>query len=253
MGRRDAPEELVNFLQLCQRASVECGAGASQDITVALPTVVGATGALGRIVGWVGDAFSDIQCDHDDWDWMLSSNILGAGISFATVAGRFTYPLGTGTGTVGVDPETFGKWKRGTFRNFTTTNSFRDEIMMADTPYDLWRDQYMFGAQRSVTTRPIAIAIGPDKSLNLGPPPTALYTVTGDYFMAPSTMVNDADLPVGLPTRFHMLIVYRAMMKYGAYEAATEVYQRGSEENAGMYAQLQARYAPEITWGGALA
>jgi hypothetical protein len=111
----------------------------------------------------------------------------------------------------------------------------------------------MFGAQRTVQTRPVVVAVGPDQSLNLGPPPNGLYTVTADYFVAPSVMVLDTDIPLGLPTRFHMLIVYRAMMKYAGYESAPEVYQRGSEESARMRAQLMAVRAQRIGFGGALA
>jgi hypothetical protein len=228
---------------------------------------VGATGSVGRVVNWVNDAWNDIQCLHDDWDWMRSSNLLGAGVSFSTVSGQASYPLGlnvsdfggdfvgdfAGSGAVGVDPALFGKWDIDTFRCFTTAIGFLDEMWLDDIPFDAWRNYYMYGAQRNVKTRPVVIAVGPDQSLNLGPPPNGLYTITGDYFVAPTLMVNDTDIPVGLPARFQMLIVYRAMMKYGAYEAATEVSQRGSEENARVYAQLQAVRAPRFSFGSALA
>jgi hypothetical protein len=104
-----------------------------------------------------------------------------------------------------------------------------------------------------VQTRPISIAVGPDQSLNMGPPPDGTYTITGDYFVAPSLMVNDTDIPVGLPTRFHLLIVYRAMIKYSGYESAPEVEQRGSMESARMMANLMAVRAPRLHFGGALA
>ena len=243
----------MNYLQLCQRAAQECGVATGQAIQTALPTVTTAVGSLARICNWVNDSWSDIEMDHDDWDWMRSSNILGQGIAFQTVAGQPSYPLGTGPGTVGVDPELFGKWDRETFRNFTTTVGFRNEMFLDAIPFDTWRDSYMLGAMRTVKTRPVTIAVGPDQSLNLGPPPNDQYTIAGDYFVAPSQMVADTDIPIGLPTRFHMLIVYRCMQKYGQYEAAPEVYQRGQEENAGMYAQLQAVRAPKVTWSGALA
>jgi hypothetical protein len=228
-------------------------------VQTALPTVVGASGSVGRIVNWVNDAWTDIQMDHDDWDWMRSSNILGAGVAFQTVAaappglGQASYPLGVGAGTVGVAVENFGKWDRETFRNYSTAVGFRNEMFMEEIPYDSWRNSYMLGAMRAVQTRPVAIAVGPDQSLCLGPPPNDQYTITADYFVAPSSMTVDADIPVGLPTRFHMLICYRTMMKYGGYESASEVYQRGKEENDGMYAQLQALRAPRMGWGGSLA
>lgn len=243
----------MNFLQMAQRTCIECGVASNAAIATALPTVVGASGSTGRVVGWVADAFSDIAQDHDDWDWLRSSNILGAGFSFQTVAGQASYPLGTGPGTVGVTTDVLGKYDRETIWNYTTAVGFNDEINMGEVPFDVWRATYMSNANRNVRTRPVAFAVGPDLSINLGPNVNANYTVTGDYFMVAPVLTLDADIPFGLPTRFHMLCVYRAMMKYGGYESAPEVYQRGSQENDGMYAQLQALRAPRITFAGALA
>jgi hypothetical protein len=243
----------MNFLQLCQRACIECGVASNVAVQTALPTVVGASGSVGRIVNWVNDAWTDIQMDTDCWDWMRSSNILGAGISFTTIAGQASYPLGTGAGTVGVAIEDFGKWDEFSFRDQTTTTGFLNETFLDTIDYDVWRNSYMLGAMRNVQTRPVAIAVGPNKSLCLGPPPNGQYTVTGDYFVAPSSMTVDEDLPAGLPTRFHMLIVYRTMIKAAGYESAPELSQRGIQEADGMYAQLQALYAPRVGWGGSLA
>lgn len=243
----------MNYLQICQRAAQECGVASGSAIQAVMPTVVGAAGSLGRITNWVNDAWTDIQMDHEDWTWMRSSNILGAGVSFTTVAGQASYPLGVGPGTVGIPVDAFGKWDREAFRNFTTTAGFRNEMFLDDIPFDTWRNSYMLGAMRSVKTRPVAIAVGPDQSLNLGPPPNGEYTITGDYYVAPSEMVFDTDVPIGLPYRFQMLIVYRVMMKYAGYESAPEVYERGLAENAGMYAQLLSVRAPRMTFGGALA
>lgn len=273
----------MNFLQLAQRAIVECGVASNQAATVVLPTIVGASGSVGRIVNWVSDAFSDIAQDHDDWGWLRASNILGSGVSFQTTWGRSSYPLGTNPGNVGVAANSFGKWDRETLRCFTTATSVpvyeldgfgnilldgfgnplilfatggpygQDEMFLDEITFDEWRNGYMLGAMRAVRTRPVVVAVGPDQSLNLGPPPNALYTISGDYFMLAPPMSADTDVPFGLPINYHMLIVYRTMMKYGGYESAPEVYQRGSEENAGMYAQLQAIWAPRMSFGGALA
>lgn len=261
----------MNYLQLCQRACIECGVASGQAIKTALPTVVGASGSLGRVVNWVNDAWVDIQEAHDDWDFMRSSNLLGAGVAFQTIAGQASYPLGaviTGdfggdfggdfsvaasVGTVGIDPELFGKWDRETFRCFPTAVGFQGEMFLDDIPFDHWRNSYMFGAMRSVKTRPVVIAVGPDQSLNLGPPPNGLYTITGDYFVAPTSMAADTDIPAGLPTRFHMLCVYLAMVKYAGYESAPEVSQRGATESARMMAHLMALRAPRLHFAGALA
>lgn len=236
----------MNRLQLSQRLALECG------VSGTLTTTIGQVGSLGRIVTWVDQSWLEVQTEKDDWNWMRSSNILGAGMSFATVAGQASYPLGTGVGTCGVTAATFGKWDRGTFRNYTTTVGISNENYLDDIPFDVFRDSYMYGANRLVQTRPVAVAIGPDKSVCLGPPPNGLYTITGDYFVAPTAMSADTDTPTGLPAQFQIAIIYKAMMYYGAYESAPEVYQRGAQGWSLILAQLEATNTPMISFGGAL-
>jgi hypothetical protein len=243
----------VNFLQLAQRACVECGVASNSAIQTALPTVVGATGSLGRVVGWINDALSDICMSHDDWNWMRSSNLLGAGVNVQTIGGQSSYPLGIGPGTVGVAVDSFGKWDRETFRCQTTAIGFRDEMFLDEISFDEWRDGYQLGAMRSVQTRPVVAAVGPDQSICLGPPPNGNYTITADYYVTPTTLVLDTDVPVGLPTRFHMLVVYKTMQSYAGYESAPEVMERGSRQYNSMYAQLGAVRAPKMSFGSALA
>lgn len=237
----------MNYLQLCQQVMLECG------VSGTMTTTVGQAGSLGRVVSWVAAAWNELQCDHDDWDWMRSSNILGGGVSFIPAAAQFTTPLGTGPTQVGVAVDSFGKWDIETFRTFATASGTSNETFLDWVPYDSWRDSYFLGAMRAVQTRPVAFAIGPDQSVNLGPPPNGQYTVTADYFTAPTVMALDTDLPTGLPTRFHMLIVYKAMMKYAGYEAAAEVLQRAAMEWSRMYPQLEALRLPMVMFSGALA
>ncbi len=237
----------MNYLAIVNRGITECGVSGGP-----IATTAGQVGSIQRVINWIGDAWTEIQTEHDDWIWMRSSNILGAGASFVPLAGIPSCPLGTGPGTVGIAVDSFGKWDRETFRCYTTTVGFINEIFLDEIPYDVWRDAYMLGAMRTVQTRPVAIAVGPDQSLNVGPPSNGLYTVTGDYFVAPSVMSLDTDVPIGLPLRFHMLIVYKAMMKYAGYESAQEVYARGSMEYNLMFAQLEAVRMPMISFAGAL-
>lgn len=243
----------MNFLALCQSAVINCGVASTQAVMTALPTVVGASGSTGRLVGWVADAWSDLQTQQTDWDWMRSSNILGKGVSFQTIGARASYPIGIGPGTVGVDWPNFGKWDVETFRNFTTSVGYVNEIPMEDITFDEWRDTYAINANRNVQTRPMAVAVGPDQSLNLGPFPNSLYTVTADYFTAPAVMALDTDIPVGLAARFQMAIVYAAMIKYGEYESAEEVVSRGTREFNRLYNQLLGARGNKMRMGGALA
>lgn len=237
----------MNFLQLAQRTASECG------ISGTLSTTANQTGSLGRIVSWVGDAWNDLQTNHDDWIWMRSSRLLGAGVSFVTVSGQASYPLGTGVGTVGITDDNFDKWVPDSFRCYTTTVGIQDEVYLDLISFDAWRDGYMYGAQQTVKTRPYVVAIGPNQSVCIGPPSNGLYTVTGDYYVGANVMVNDTDLPTGLPSRFHNAIVFGAMLKYSGYESAPEVAARATREYASTMNQLENLRLPQMTFGGPIA
>lgn len=244
----------MNYLALCQRMILECA------ISGTMLTTVGQTGEMQRVTTWINQAAIDIQGDRTNWGFMRSSYLLRStaqpnlGVSFATVSGQAVYPLGTGAGTVGVLADDFDAWIPQSFRNNTTANSFQDEIILDWVSYDKWRDGYAFGAQRSVTTRNVAIAVAPDNSICLGPFPNNLLTITGDYWRGAAQLTADADIPSWLPTQWHMAIVYRAMRDaYGLYEAAPEVLARAIAGYRRMSRQFGNRRGGMITAGRTLA
>ena len=237
----------MNYLELVQRLSLECGASGT------ITTLVDAAGQTLRLKTWIDQAWSEIQTKHDDWTWMRSSRLLSAGVSFTTVAADYDYPLGTGSGTVGVTAANFGKWDPYSFRLYTTSVGINDEVPLELITYDQWRNGYMMGAQRSVTTRPTLVAIGPDETVVVAPPPTVGYTITADYYVAPTSMSANDDTPDGLPVPFHMLIVYLAMTYYASYEAAPEVLDRGQAGYAPLMRRLERLRAQPVLMGGALA
>lgn len=237
----------MDYLSLANRMITECG------VSGTLTTVVGQQGSLQRCINWVQQAWIEIQTAHDDWLFMRSSKLLGGGVSFATVSSTLFYPLGVGAGTVGLTEAAFGHWDMDSFRCQTTSVGIADETFLDRVPYDAWRNAYMYGAMQTVITRPVAISEGPQKQLCIGPASNGDYTITGDYFYAPQEFSANTDTPTNLPSRFHMLIVYRAMRYYAAYESAPEVYQRAAEGEGSMMAKLEMLYLPEFTAGGALA
>ncbi len=231
----------MNYLQLTQRLRLECGISGTGPTTV-----VSQTGELGRLTTWVNAAWQDIQTAHDDWDWMRAT------ASWITVNHQATYELGTVAGTVGVAAASFGKWIRNSGRSYVTATGTSSEAFLEFMHYEDWRNDYQYGATRAAYSRPTTLTILPSKGIGLGPVPISGYTVTCDYFAAPVDLAVDADIP-SLPAKFHMAIVYKAMMMYGAYEGAPEVYQRGEVEFKKLMDRLTADRLPEVTWGPALA
>lgn len=233
----------MDYLGLVQRTWLESGASGTSP---GPSTVVSQTGEYARLVTWVNAAWQDIQTAHQDWDFLRAS------ASFTTVANTSIYTLGApAAGTVGVTAATFGMWARDTGRCYLTATGTSDEQDLAYIPYDAWRDSYLIGALRSTNVRPSVVSISPAHGLAL-PPTLAGYTVTMDYFTAPVDLAVDADIPA-LPAQFHMVIVWKALMMYGAYEAAPEVYQRGDIEFKKLMTRLTTDRISELTWGPALA
>lgn len=224
----------MNFLQLVQRLARDTGVAGTGP-----STVVGQSGDSGRLVNWISSAWTDIQTIHPDWQWMRAS------ASFATIDGQATYtPAQCGV-------TDFGAWDRNSFRNYDTAAGTSSEIFMTYQEYEIWRDEYQMGSMRSVRTRPYQVTITPAKAIGLGPTPTSGYTVIGDYYTVPTEMTLDSDTP-SLPTQYHMAIVYRAMMFYGAYHAANEVYQHGQTEFKRIMARITTDRLPDIQFAGAL-
>lgn len=218
----------ATFLELCQRTVRECRLSSTGP-----SAVTGQVGVLSDIVDWVISAWVEIQQKHEDWEFLRSS------VSFTTVAGTALYTLGTGAGTVGVAANSFGMWKRDTFRNYTTANGFTDEVPMSYESWDNYRDLYLMGANRNVRTRPAIFSIDPSLSVALGPVPAAGYTITGDYYTAPVYLAANSDEPT-LDKKYRMAIVWRAVMEYAGTQAP-ELYTKAENNYAAIMAKVEQR------------
>jgi hypothetical protein len=205
----------LNFIQLVKRLRQEVGASGSDS------TVDNAAGEWKRLVDWVSTAWVDIQEDEAEWDFMRGS------FSFSTIPGQQDYaPDGAP-----LNLTDFRRWMNNTFRIQQTGPG--DEMFLTQMPFDLFRDVYKFGSYRDVEAVPYAISVHPNKSLLLGPKPLGVYTILGEYYKVPQVLELDSDTP-NFPERYHMMIVYRAMMSCGMYEAAEEVLGRAKQEHTRM-------------------
>lgn len=219
---------MSTFLQLVQRLRQECRVSGNGPVTVVNQNL-----EYQRLIDWTNTAWMEIQEAREDWDWMRTT------CAFPTVAGKPYYT----PDEIGLTD--WGNWTRETWRCYPTAAGNSAEIFMSYLDYQTYRDCYQFGATRYTQTQPVQMTITPDKSIGLGPTPLGGYTVTGDYYRVPTPLVNNDDVPA-MPERFHMAIVYRAMMFYGMSEAAPEVYQFGNNEFERMMKRLQLNQMQEM-------
>ena len=230
----------MNFLQLVNRTRVECGVSGANT---PLLTAQSLTGESARIASWVNASWVDVQTTKEDWQWMRNP------FEFNTVTQQQTYtPTQVGVAA------TFGNWKRDSFRCSSVGQNYRDEQLMNYMDYTTFRNLYQYANMRTTYMRPVVVSIvpGADKSLAFGATPDQPYVITGEYYIKPTEMSADTDTPI-IPDRYHLIIVYRAMMQYAGFNAASEVYQRGELEFRRLMNRLNIDQLPTITSGPPLA
>lgn len=226
------------FLELTQRLSQECqlpGTGPT--------TALGAEGQSFDLFTWISQASKEIDELHEDWGYLQVS----PGISLATIAGQQIYS----PSACGITAGDVSLWKRDTFRNYHTATGFSSEIEMTNIDYESWLRTEQIGVLRTTQVRPMVFAITPNKSLALQCPLVG-YTVIGDYYRIPFVLEADADVPL-IPQRYRMVIVYKAMMTYGAEQNAAEVYNEAEQKYNKMLSAMRRTQLPSVSALGALA
>ena len=228
----------MNFLQMVQRLHSEAG---RQGTTPA--TVLSQTGMNSRLVAWIQSAYEDIQNLYQTWLFLVDD------FSFSTVSGTANYT----PAVAGITD--LQSWKfnpnHDCLSGIRLYSAEADETDLIYCPWDEYRTIYKFGAHRSATDRPSVFSIKPDKSMELWANPNAVFTVNGEYIKQAHTLSANADVP--LFDDYHMVIVWRALMLYGAFEGANDAYTHGQNEYEDLLAKLIVDQLPKITWGPPLA
>lgn len=223
---------MATFLQLAQRLRQECAGSGTGPAAV-----TGQTGELKRIVDWIATADEDIQRRHNAWKFMVGSFTLN------TVADDNSYAAADCV----VPVTNLRDWKKDSFKIYLLSAGVASETALDYIDYQSWYELYNTGPQTS--QQPRHFSIGNDLSLKLGPAPNAVYRISGEYAKSVTTLSANADVPV-YPGEYHLLAVYRAMMKYGRYTGATEVYQDGQNEYRRMLGQMEISQLPELLMAG---
>lgn len=224
----------MTFLELCQRLRREAGQAGSGP-----STVVGQTYELLRTVEWIQSAYEDIQNLHAEW------NFLRADLTFQTVASDNTYPIAD------ISATEYGEWNQESFRSYLTSSGIAGEQFMEWLDWPDFRDRYVISSNRTQEGNPRYIAQKPDTSLILFPTPNATYTINGEYFKRAQVMSVNADEPL-IPTKFHMIIVWRALMFYAGYTSAPDLYEVGQREYKNLLFKLESSQLPRIRLAGPL-
>lgn len=223
----------MNFLQLAQAVKRESGLSGGGPVSLAT-----AVGDDARIFQWVNWAHRDICLMHETWLFRRGS-ALGQ-TSTAAMPHDLAAP--------GFGLTDFANWMRAS-REYApsawrVSDGQRTEHSLTWLDWDVYRARFVAGEHDAGTVR--FWSIDPSGQLRVGPTPDSAHMVRADYIKDVVDMTANTDEPM-LPARFHPLIVWRALLEYGGYDAASEVYQRADRNYASslpalLQAQLPRRF-----------
>jgi hypothetical protein len=222
----------VDNLALCQRLRQEAGLSGTGPASV-----LSQTGEMKRIVDWVSAAYEDIQNLHATW------RFLRADFSFSTIAGVQDYT------PAAVSLSDFASWIKNDIRIYSAA---ADEDTLEYQPWEMFRQTYFFGSSRTQSGRPTVVTVRPNNTLTLWPIPDAVYTANGEYYKSAQVMSANISVPV-IPSRFQMIIVWKALMHYGAYAGADEKYAHGNNEFKRILSMMEFDQLEDTTFGEPLA
>lgn len=221
----------MTFLEMVQLLREEVGANGTGPAAVA-----GQTGEYGRLVRYLARADEDVQRKYNEWKFMRGN------FSLTTTANIASYS----PATIGLAK--FRDWRWTTFKIRRTVDSPSSETELPYIDYQTYLDINIGANSPSM---PQCFTVGNAMELLLWPMPNEAYTITGEYQKAVTTLTADADVPA-YPSEYHMLAVYRAMMSYGRFTAAQEVYNDGRLNYRTMLKEMSRTQLPRITMGDPL-
>ncbi|MGE0343813.1 MAG: hypothetical protein AB7O86_12200 [Porticoccaceae bacterium] len=208
----------MNYLQLCQRLHQEIGAGPGEPGD--FPTAVaGQTGLLRQIVTWVDQAWEEIQLSQRWWLWMRGESI-----------GQELVPAGdnsillTGAASDFDELLVYSESWRPPYMALGGSPfllMYRDDVGTKDNqevyvlPWQEYTGYYDSDRWGESTGRPRFGAMSVDnKTFRFFPKADVPYRLQYQYRKALQKLTADATVPA-LPEKYHILIVYLAMVYYG--------------------------------------
>lgn len=220
----------MTFLELCQRARFEAGISGSGPTSVE-----NQSGQLGRLVGWVSQAWEDIQLMRPDWLFMRSE------FTFDTVAGVRDYSAADYSIT------DMKLWDFDSFLIYKTATGESDQNRLSYRSYTAWRANYRNQMNVRSNDRPQLFTILANNKVRFEPRPDDIYTIEGEYKRSTQVLALDADVPTNLPDDFHMAIVWQALTYYGFYENAPEVLDEAETKFGNLLIRLELEQLPPFS------
>lgn len=210
----------MNLLQMAQRLHSE-----SLRSTPAPTTITGASERNARLFNRLAYAWTELQNERR-WRWMRSTT------DVALTIGQQTYSA-TDLGL-----SRFGRWR-------TEDELYQPYLYIDGAPNTLWplcyehldRFRQLWVYLQMGNTQPVAWSIDEQDRFLVGPAPGSAYKLRAEFWLSPTELTADADVP-DMPERFHMVLVWRALIDMAKTDAKPEILAMAEDNYAKAHAQL---------------
>ena len=239
----------LDYLKMVKRLVQELGTELPEKVTSVAITPATSYGEttqyINNCVTWINQAWIELQEDQTDWNFMRTQGF------FALTAGQAQYDI-----TLQPDLDDYDG-----LRPFVAIYSPR-YIWLADgttspmvrTPIHYVPPEHYFGFYNKTVpgnAKPRLYTFTSNGCILLYPPPDSdSLNLDFRYQREVQELVEDTDTPTGLPPKFHMDVVYRAMEYYSGFDETDPQWKRAVARKRKMENKMYIELLPEYSAPG---
>ncbi len=190
----------MNYLEIARAVRAQSG------ISGEGPSNVNETvGIYGDVLRWVREAYNEIQTEYENWNFLH--------VNYAMTLPNLFLEMSMPTEGVRVIAKETFVWQF----------QLGDKNRIQYVPYSVWKIKDEFALKTPKIEEPSYVTILPNGNLLFNSRFAEELLISFEGYREPAVMVNSTDIPI-FPAQYHDLIQFKALMKYGAYYNAQEVY-----------------------------
>lgn len=250
----------MTFFELCRAALRDSGTGNPAGFTSVCDgldlTRTTATEPFGQLVGWVQQAWREIQLERDDWSFRHHEFQAQVPRGVEMLQWDAMLEPGGGRsipGNPGFQQWLFGTQPRDGWREWYAYDGDETRWPLAFVDYAYRRansDDLNFNQTSTVPTYVSQTRDG--LGVTFTPPGTDPFRLEGLYIAAPQELTRDSDVP-DIPSQYHQAIVWRAVMLLHGSDEAAESYRFASMQFDQIERSMLRQFTPRPRVGGPLA
>lgn len=221
---------MSTLIELARRLKAESGRSG-----IGPATASGAVGEDLQLINAVRDAWVELELEPRNWAWMRKMKV-----SPLTASVLAHSPVSLGITDLG----TFISPREDYCPTAFLTSDPTQEWDLTHLDYESFRRKFLIGVPDEGA--PQFWSVAPSGYLLVGPASNGGYSVRIDYIREPLRLVNDSDEPA-MPSRFHELLIWRALLSVGAFDAAPEQYGRARDKADDLFDKLATAQGEQIT------